>query len=159
MTAKAAINGYGTIGKRVADAVAAQDDMELAGVEEGMEILGVVKQDMSFETFNTKRKLNDPYLTAKPQKKYIIEHRVKLDILWVPIYEVKTIITGNQITFMLNSIGFMFIGAGLGISDNSNNKIVYIFFGFFFVIVGLMIYHLFVNRQFIEWNIKKVRWA
>src|SRR5205809_2759509 len=32
MTAKIAINGYGTIGKRVADAVAAQDDMRLAGV-------------------------------------------------------------------------------------------------------------------------------
>ena len=30
--AKIAINGYGTIGKRVADAVAAQDDMEIAGV-------------------------------------------------------------------------------------------------------------------------------
>ncbi len=26
------INGYGTIGKRVADAVAAQDDMKIAGV-------------------------------------------------------------------------------------------------------------------------------
>src|SRR5512139_1599210 len=32
MTAKVAINGYGTIGKRVADAVAVQDDMEVAGV-------------------------------------------------------------------------------------------------------------------------------
>lgn len=30
--ARVAINGYGVIGKRVADAVAAQDDMELAGV-------------------------------------------------------------------------------------------------------------------------------
>ena len=27
-----AINGYGTIGKRVADAVAAQEDMEVIGV-------------------------------------------------------------------------------------------------------------------------------
>ena len=27
-----AINGYGTIGKRVADAVAAQDDMKVIGV-------------------------------------------------------------------------------------------------------------------------------
>ena len=27
-----AVNGYGVIGKRVADAVAAQDDMTLAGV-------------------------------------------------------------------------------------------------------------------------------
>src|SRR2546422_11551392 len=32
MPAKIAINGYGTIGKRVADAVAVQDDMRLAGV-------------------------------------------------------------------------------------------------------------------------------
>src|SRR2546427_2226973 len=32
MTARIAINGYGTIGKRVADAVAAQDDMRVAGV-------------------------------------------------------------------------------------------------------------------------------
>ncbi|MCL7413624.1 MAG: type II glyceraldehyde-3-phosphate dehydrogenase [ANME-2 cluster archaeon] len=39
-TAKIAINGYGTIGKRVADAVAAQDDME---------ITGVVKTSPSFE--------------------------------------------------------------------------------------------------------------
>ena len=29
---KVAVNGYGVIGKRVADAVALQDDMELAGV-------------------------------------------------------------------------------------------------------------------------------
>ncbi len=40
MRAKVAINGYGTIGKRVADAVAAQDDME---------IVGVVKTKPSFE--------------------------------------------------------------------------------------------------------------
>lgn len=32
MPAKVAINGYGTIGKRVADAVAAQDDMRVVGV-------------------------------------------------------------------------------------------------------------------------------
>ncbi|MEE9593340.1 MAG: type II glyceraldehyde-3-phosphate dehydrogenase [Thermoplasmata archaeon] len=32
MTAKVAINGYGTVGKRLADAVAAQDDMEVVGV-------------------------------------------------------------------------------------------------------------------------------
>src|SRR2546425_2165667 len=32
MPAKIAINGYGTIGKRVADAVALQDDMRLVGV-------------------------------------------------------------------------------------------------------------------------------
>ncbi|MFQ5918615.1 MAG: type II glyceraldehyde-3-phosphate dehydrogenase [Thermoplasmata archaeon] len=32
MTAKIAINGYGTVGKRLADAVAVQDDMEVVGV-------------------------------------------------------------------------------------------------------------------------------
>src|SRR5437016_10673040 len=32
MPAKIAVNGYGTIGKRVADAVALQDDMRLVGV-------------------------------------------------------------------------------------------------------------------------------
>ncbi|UCE73309.1 MAG: type II glyceraldehyde-3-phosphate dehydrogenase [Methanomassiliicoccales archaeon] len=32
MTIKVAINGYGTIGKRVADAVSLQDDMEICGV-------------------------------------------------------------------------------------------------------------------------------
>ncbi|NDF34067.1 MAG: hypothetical protein EB157_05855, partial [Euryarchaeota archaeon] len=31
MSIKVAINGYGTIGKRVADAVACQDDMEIIG--------------------------------------------------------------------------------------------------------------------------------
>lgn len=40
MPVKVAINGYGTIGKRVADAVAQQDDMEIAGV---------VKRRPSFE--------------------------------------------------------------------------------------------------------------
>lgn len=29
---KVAVNGYGVIGKRVADAVALQDDMELSGI-------------------------------------------------------------------------------------------------------------------------------
>jgi glyceraldehyde-3-phosphate dehydrogenase (NAD(P)) len=32
MSARIAINGYGTVGKRLADAVAAQDDMEVVGV-------------------------------------------------------------------------------------------------------------------------------
>src|SRR5659263_353809 len=47
MKAKVAINGYGTIGKRVADAVAAQDDME---------IVGVVKTKPSFEAQIAKKK-------------------------------------------------------------------------------------------------------
>jgi len=32
MTVKIAINGYGTIGKRIADAIKLQNDMELIGV-------------------------------------------------------------------------------------------------------------------------------
>lgn len=31
---RVAVNGYGVIGKRIADAVAAQDDMDLVGVAE-----------------------------------------------------------------------------------------------------------------------------
>ena len=47
MKAKVAINGYGTIGKRVADAVALQEDMEIAGV---------VKTRPSFEARIAKKK-------------------------------------------------------------------------------------------------------
>ncbi len=43
MTVKVAINGYGTIGKRVADAVMKQDDMTISGV---------VKRRPSFEAFD-----------------------------------------------------------------------------------------------------------
>ena len=56
MKAKVAINGYGTIGKRVADAVAAQDDME---------IVGVVKTKPSFEARIAKEKGYDVYIRQK----------------------------------------------------------------------------------------------
>lgn len=56
MKAKVAINGYGTIGKRVADAVAAQDDMEIAGV---------VKTKPSFEARIAQEKGYDLYVPAK----------------------------------------------------------------------------------------------
>ncbi|HMB46186.1 MAG TPA: type II glyceraldehyde-3-phosphate dehydrogenase, partial [Candidatus Methanoperedens sp.] len=56
MKAKVAINGYGTIGKRVADAVAAQDDMEIAGV---------VKTRPSFEACIAKEKGFDLYASAE----------------------------------------------------------------------------------------------
>ncbi len=56
MRAKVAINGYGTIGKRVADAVAAQDDME---------IVGVVKTKPSFEARIAEEKGYELYTTAK----------------------------------------------------------------------------------------------
>ena len=56
MKAKVAINGYGTIGKRVADAVAAQDDMEIAGV---------VKTRPSFEARIAKEKGFDLYASTE----------------------------------------------------------------------------------------------
>ena len=56
MKVKVAINGYGTIGKRVADAVAAQDDMEIAGV---------VKTRPSFEARIAKEKGFDLYASTE----------------------------------------------------------------------------------------------
>jgi glyceraldehyde-3-phosphate dehydrogenase (NAD(P)) len=56
MKAKVAINGYGTIGKRVADAVALQDDME---------IVGVVKTKPSFEASIAKEKGYEVYTTTQ----------------------------------------------------------------------------------------------
>lgn len=55
MKAKVAINGFGTIGKRVADAVAAQDDME---------IVGVVKTRPSFEARIAREKGYDLYVPS-----------------------------------------------------------------------------------------------
>ncbi len=56
MKAKVAINGYGTIGKRVADAVAAQDDMQ---------VVGVVKTKPSFEACIAQEKGYELYTTAR----------------------------------------------------------------------------------------------
>ena len=52
---KVAINGYGTIGKRVADAVDAQDDME---------VVGVTKTGPSFGCEMAVRKNFDIYCTS-----------------------------------------------------------------------------------------------
>ena len=52
MKIKVAVNGYGTIGKRVADAVAMQDDMEL---------IGVSKRTPNFDAFMAMRKGYDFY--------------------------------------------------------------------------------------------------
>jgi len=69
MKAKVAINGYGTIGKRVADAVAAQDDME---------IVGVVKTRPSFEARIAKEKGYDIYT---PSEDNIAEfNKSKIDV-------------------------------------------------------------------------------
>ncbi len=56
MKAKVAINGYGTIGKRVADAVSAQDDMEIAGI---------VKTKPSFEARIALEKGYDVYAASR----------------------------------------------------------------------------------------------
>ena len=55
MTVKVAINGYGTIGKRVADAATLQDDME---------IVGVVKRRPSFEAKDAVRNKYPFYAAA-----------------------------------------------------------------------------------------------
>lgn len=53
---KVAVNGYGTIGKRVADAVSLQDDME---------IVGIVKTRPSFEARIAQEKGYDVYTATK----------------------------------------------------------------------------------------------
>ena len=61
MTIKVAINGYGTIGKRVADAVACQDDMEIIGVTKTRPAFGcdlaVRKRYPLYCTFDDKEKI------------------------------------------------------------------------------------------------------
>ncbi|MDR3102797.1 MAG: type II glyceraldehyde-3-phosphate dehydrogenase [Methanocalculaceae archaeon] len=60
---KVAVNGYGTIGKRVADAVSAQPDME---------IVGVSKTKLGSEAFVAKKR-NYPLYLADISKKEIFE--------------------------------------------------------------------------------------
>jgi len=58
MAVKVAINGYGTIGKRAADAVTAQDDME---------VVGVTKTRPTYEAFHAMEK-GYPFYSALPEK-------------------------------------------------------------------------------------------
>ena len=62
MTIKVAINGYGTIGKRVADAVSCQDDMEIIGVTKTRPAFGcdlaVRKGYPLYCTFDDKSKID-----------------------------------------------------------------------------------------------------
>jgi glyceraldehyde-3-phosphate dehydrogenase (NAD(P)+) (phosphorylating) len=60
---RVAINGYGTVGKRVADAVAAQPDME---------IVGVSKTKPSFEAYIAKQR-GFPLYVADPAKRAAFE--------------------------------------------------------------------------------------
>jgi glyceraldehyde-3-phosphate dehydrogenase (NAD(P)) len=67
MKAKVAINGYGTIGKRVADAVASQDDME---------IIGVVKTKPSFEARIAQEKGYELYVSSKENLELFKKSRI-----------------------------------------------------------------------------------
>lgn len=69
MKAKVAINGYGTIGKRVADAVAAQDDME---------IVGVVKTRPSFEARIAKEKGYDLYVPSNENMEEFKKSKIEI---------------------------------------------------------------------------------
>ena len=59
-----AINGYGTIGKRVADAVSAQDDME---------IIGVSKTRPTFEARTAVEDKNYPLYIAVPEREQLFK--------------------------------------------------------------------------------------
>ncbi len=59
-----AINGYGTIGKRVADAVSAQDDMK---------IIGVSKTRPTFEARTAVEDKNYPLYTAIPEREKLFK--------------------------------------------------------------------------------------
>jgi glyceraldehyde-3-phosphate dehydrogenase (NAD(P)) len=65
MTVRVAINGYGTIGKRVADAVALQDDME---------VVGVAKRRPTFE-YRTARQRGYPFYTVTEENRAEFEKR------------------------------------------------------------------------------------
>jgi len=69
MKVKVAINGYGTIGKRVADAVAAQDDMEIAGV---------VKTRPSFEARIAKEKGYDLYVPSNENNEEFKKSKIEI---------------------------------------------------------------------------------
>ena len=69
MKAKVAINGYGTIGKRVADAVAAQDDME---------IVGVVKTRPSFEARIANEKGYDLYVPSNENMEEFKKSKIQI---------------------------------------------------------------------------------
>ena len=59
MVIKVAINGYGTIGKRVADAVDAQGDMEIVGVTKTRPAFGcdlAVRKAILFSAHMTQKK-------------------------------------------------------------------------------------------------------
>ena len=70
MSVKVAINGYGTVGRRVADAVAAQTDMM---------VIGVVKTRPTFEAHHAVRKGFPVYVNAKENLKAFREAGMKVE--------------------------------------------------------------------------------
>lgn len=66
MKAKVAINGYGTIGKRVADAIAAQDDMQVAGVVKTKPSFeACIAMERGFEVYTTTSENIEQFQKAK----------------------------------------------------------------------------------------------
>ena len=70
MVVRVAINGYGTVGRRVADAVALQTDMM---------VVGVVKTRPSFEAIHAIKKGYPLYVNAKENKKAFDEAGIKIE--------------------------------------------------------------------------------
>ncbi len=66
MVVKVAINGYGTIGKRVADAVEAQDDMEIVGVTKTRPTIEAWQAiDKGFPLYAVAEEFEERFLGAK----------------------------------------------------------------------------------------------
>ncbi|OKY79059.1 MAG: Glyceraldehyde-3-phosphate dehydrogenase GapA [Candidatus Methanohalarchaeum thermophilum] len=70
MVSKIGINGYGTIGKRVADAIKLQDDMEL---------VGVTKNTPNFEAKLAEKKNYDLYSSTKKRYDKFVEKGYKVE--------------------------------------------------------------------------------
>ncbi len=70
MVVKVAINGYGTVGRRVADAVALQDDMK---------VVGVVKTKPTFEAHHAVRKGFPVYVNTRENQKAFEEAGIKVE--------------------------------------------------------------------------------
>jgi glyceraldehyde-3-phosphate dehydrogenase (NAD(P)) len=65
MKVRVAVNGYGVIGKRIADAVAAQDDMELVGVADVVSDWRIkVAVEKSYQIFGSTQEAADQMRAA-----------------------------------------------------------------------------------------------
>jgi glyceraldehyde-3-phosphate dehydrogenase (NAD(P)) len=70
MVVKVAINGYGTVGRRVADAVTAQNDMK---------VIGVVKTKPTFEAHQAIQRGFPLYVNVKENAKAFVESGIKVE--------------------------------------------------------------------------------